>query len=140
MESRFRLIRPTLDTKFKVDFEWWKDHDRNWHVYMRGFLCPHHAELYKDYSDEEVIDWVDKKTGEVTTVNAIEHALATHCSKQVNFLTESSALVDSAFRVFLLNGNEPLNSRELSEIMGKPAELIMRTFSAPQVYKGIKPI
>lgn len=140
MESRLRLIKPTMDTKFKVDFDWWKTHDRNWHVYMRGFLCSYHAELLKDYSDEEEIDWVDQKTGEVKTVSAIEHALATHCSKQENFLTESSALVDSVFRVFLLNRNEPLNPRQLSEIMGKPAELILRTFSSPIVYKGIKPV
>ena len=140
MESRLRLIKPSMDTKFKVDFEWWKTHDRNWHVYMRGFLCPDHTELFKDYSDEETIDWINKKTGEVTTVSAIENALTTHCSKQENFLTESSAMVDSVFRVFLLNGNEPLNCHELSEILGKPADLILRTFSSPQVYKGIKPV
>ena len=140
MESRLRLIKPTMDTKFKVDFDWWKTHDRNWHVYMRGFLCPEHAELFMDYSDDETIDWVNKKTGEVITVSAIENALTTHCSKQANFLTESSAMVDSVFRVFLLNGNEPLNCHELSEILGKPADLILRTFSSPQVYKGIRPV
>jgi hypothetical protein len=50
------------------------------------------------------------------------------------------ALVDSAFRVFLSNGNKPLNANELGEILNRPADTILRTFSGFRVYKGIRPI
>lgn len=140
MESRLRLVKPTLNTKFKVDFDWWKTHDRDWVIYMRSFLCKTHSELLSTISDTDQIDWINQKTGEVEPVDAIHYTLINHCSHTEDFLTQSNALVDSVFRIFLANGNQPLSCSELAKILNKPADLILRTFSSPIVYRGIRPI
>jgi hypothetical protein len=129
-----------LDTPFKIDFEWWKNHDRDWRVYLRSFLCDEHQAIFENLNNDEMIDWVDPNTAEVTQVDGLQHILITHCARQEGFLTDKMALVDSAFRVFLSNGNKPLNANELGEILNRPADTILRTFSGFRVYKGIRPI
>ena len=140
MDSRISaLIKPTLKTKFKVDFEWWKAQDSNWKVYLQSFLCPIHQKLLADYSYTDQIDLISPTTGEVTRVDALFYALTEHCAKQPEFLSGNSALVDSIFKIFLVNGNNPLNSIELSSLLGKPSDTILRTIGAGRVYKGIRP-
>ncbi|MEL7645092.1 MAG: hypothetical protein AAGU04_02330 [Anaerolineaceae bacterium] len=140
MDSRISaLIKPTLKTKFKVDFEWWKAQDSNWKVYLKSFLCPEHQKLLADYSYSDQIDLIDPSTGEVTRVDALLYTLAEHCAKQPDFLSGNSALVDSIFKIFLVNGNKPLNAVELSSLISKPADIILRTIGSGKVYKGIKP-
>jgi hypothetical protein len=48
--------------------------------------------------------------------------------------------VDSVFKVFIINGNQPLNAIELAERIGKPADTILRTIGTTRVYKGIRPV
>ena len=138
--KRSSLIKPSLSTPFKIDFDWWKKHDRNCRVYLRGFLCEEHQALFENLDNDELIDWVDPETAEVTQVDGLQHILITHCAKQENFLTSKMALVDSVFRVFLSNGNKPLTPEQLGETLGRPATTILRTFSGVRVYKGIRPI
>lgn len=138
--KRSSLVKPTLETPFKIDFEWWKNHDRDWRVYLRSFLCDEHQAIFENLKNDEMIDWVDPNTAEVTQVDGLQHILITHCARQESFLTDKMVLVDSVFRVFLSNGNKPLNAKELGEILNRPAETILRTFSGIRVYKGIRPI
>jgi hypothetical protein len=49
-------------------------------------------------------------------------------------------VVDSIFRVFLANGNQPLSARELERIIGRPASTILKTLSGGRIYKGIRPV
>jgi len=140
MDSRISaLIKPTLKTKFKVDFEWWKVQDSNWKVYLQSFLCSQHQKILADYSYTDQIDLIDPNSGEVTRVDALLYTLAEHCAKQPDFLSGNSALVDSIFKIFLVNGNTPLNAVELSGLISKPADTILRTIGSGKVYKGIKP-
>ena len=138
--KRSSLVKPTLDTPFKIDFEWWMHHDRDWRVYLRSFLCDEHQAVFENLNNDEKIDWVDPETAEVIQVDGLQHILISHCAKQEGFLTDKMALVDSVFRVFLSNGNKPLNAQELGEILNRPAKTILRTFSGIRVYKGIRPI
>jgi len=138
--KRSSLIKPSLSTLFKIDLDWWKKHDRDWRVYLRSFLCEEHQALFENLNNDELIDWVDPETAEVTQVDGLQHILITHCAKQEDFLTSKMALVDSVFRVFLSNGNKPLTSEQLGETLGRPASTILRTFSGIRVYKGIRPI
>lgn len=141
MNSKRRsLIKPKETTPFKIDFEWWKKHDRDWRVYLRGFLCDEHKTLYESTENDEIIDWVDPKTGEVTQVDALFHTLISHCAKQENFLNSRMALVDSVFRILLANGNRPMTPEELGDRMNRPALTILRTLSGIRVYKGIRPV
>jgi hypothetical protein len=137
--QRSSLIKPTLDTPFHVDFDWWQRSDRDWRVYLNSLLCPEHQEAFANWEEGQTIDWVDPETAEVRPIDGIQHILLTHCAKQPEFVTEQTALVEAAFRLFLVNGNEPMNARELGERLNRPAMTILRTLAGPRVYKGIRP-
>jgi hypothetical protein len=138
--SRRSLIKPKTTSPFKIDFDWWKKNDRNWRVYLRGFLCDEHQALFENLENNETIDWVDPKTAEITQVDGLFHVLITHCAKQEDFLTSHMTLVDSVFRILLSNGNHPLSPEELGERLNRQPTMILRTLSGPRVYKGIRPV
>ncbi len=141
MDSKRRsLIKPKLTSPFKIDFDWWKKNDRDWRVYLRSFLCEEHQKMFENFDSDEVIDWVDPNTAEVKQVDGLQHILISHCAQENTFLNRNMALVDSVFRVFLSNGNEPLTPDELGDILHRPPDTILRTFSGIRVYKGIRPV
>jgi hypothetical protein len=136
---RFSLVKPTLNTPFQIDFDWWKEHDGNWRVFLFSYLCPEHQSAFSNQEDNTQIDWVDPETAEVTLVDGLQHVLMSHCARQPGFVTNNTAMVDSVFRVFLAHANEPLTPVQLGQEINKPAETILRTFSGMTVYKGIRP-
>ena len=138
-QQRFKLIKPSLQTPFHVDFQWWKSNDRNWRVYLHSLLCPEHQNMFANLTEEHQIDWVDPVTAEVQQLDGIQHALIHHCARQEGFLSEHTALVDAVFRLFLINGNHPLSSEELGAKLNRPPETILRTLAGPQVYRGLRP-
>jgi len=134
--KRQSLVKPRLDTPFHIDFDWWRQNDRDWHVY---FLCPEHQETFAEMDISEKVDWIDPETAEVQQVEGLQHVLITHCARQPSFITQHTSLVDSIFRTFLANGNTPLTAEELSLQLGRDAQTILRTISSKRVYKGIRP-
>ena len=137
--GRFSLVKPTVQTRFHIDYDWWRKSDRDWRVYLRTNLCLEHQQAFANVDIEEQVDWVDPDTAEVQRVDGLQHVLITHCARQPDFIGAHSALVDATFRIFLANGNTPLSSLELSERLGRPAMTILRTFSGGRVYKGLRP-
>ena len=133
------IIKPTITTPFHIDFDWWQKNERDWHVYLRSFLCPAHQEAFASIEEGQMIDWVDPSTAEVKAVDGVQNALMTHCAKQPDFLTEQTALVDAVFRLLLTNGNIPMSSDELGKRLNRPAVTILRTLGGSRVYKGIRP-
>ncbi|MCK4961716.1 MAG: hypothetical protein KAS19_04480, partial [Anaerolineales bacterium] len=102
-------------------------------------LCPEHQEAFADLEVDDIVDYVDPETAEVTQVAGIQHALISHCARQLDYLTQQTSLVNAVFRVLLANSNTPLTPIELGERLGRPPRLILRTFSGRRVYKGIRP-
>ncbi len=137
--KRPSLVKPTLQTRFHIDFDWWSKNDRDWRVYLRTNLCPQHQKLFESMEVEEKVDWVDPHTGEVQPVDGIQHILITHCAKQPDFIHMHSALVDATFRVFLANGNTAMTAVELGERLGKDPVTILKTLTGGRVYKGLRP-
>jgi len=133
------LVRPTLDTRFHIDYGWWERKGLQINVELRSHLCEEHQATFGEDFETEKTDWVDMRTGEVTRVDGLQHVLQVHCSKQPDYINENLSLVDAIFRVFLANGNKPLTCRELGNILGRPAETILHTLGGLQVYKGIRP-
>lgn len=133
------LVKPTLQTPFHIDFDWWQKNERDWHVYLRSLLCPEHQELFSELGEGEMIDWVDLKTAEVKTVEGIQHTLMSHCARRPEFVTKHTAMVEAVFRLLFTNENMPMNSEELGAQLGRPAQTILRTLSGPRVYKGLRP-
>lgn len=138
--KRFSLVRPTLETPFHIDFDWWKQHDNNWRVYLHSCLCPTHQAAFTNLDATYLIDWVDENTAEVTSVDGLEHALMSHCSLEPEFLDMNIPLVDAVFRVLVAHKNNPMTPQQLQELTGKSADTILRTLAGPQVYKGIRPV
>ena len=137
--KRPSLVKPSVNTPFHIDFDWWKKNERDWHVYLRSLLCAEHQAAFADIEEGQTIDWVDPATAEVKPVAGVQNALMTHCVKQPDFLTQQTALVEAVFRLFLSNGNVPMTSKDLSERVNRPAETILRTLAGARVYKGIRP-
>jgi hypothetical protein len=137
-----RLVKPTLKTKFHIDFDWWERESREFRVYLASHLCPEHQAAFADYAGEDVVDAVDPETAEVRREDSVTHSLRTHCSQLPDFITSHTSLVDAVFRVFIANGNQPLSPEELAERIKRPgqASTILRTLSGARVYKGLRPV
>jgi hypothetical protein len=137
-----RLIKPTLKTKFHIDYDWWERESREFRVYLASHLCPEHQAVFAEYAGEDVVDAIDPETAEVRKVDSLQHALRTHCSQLDDFITGHTSLVDAVFRVFLANGNQPLSPEELAERIKRSgqAQTILRTLSGARVYKGLRPV
>lgn len=133
-------FQPTLDTPFHIDQTWWEQMGRDLRVELRAHLCAEHRAIYAEHLDSGTIDWVDPRTGEVTRVDGLQHLIREHCSRQPEYLGERVSLVDVVFRVFLANGNRPLNAQQLAQMVGRSAETILRTLSGRETYKGLRPV
>jgi hypothetical protein len=138
--KRSALVKPDMTTPFHIDFDWWQKNERDWHVYLRSLLCTEHREVFENIEEGQKVDWVDPDTAEVKPVDGLQNALMSHCVQQPDFLTEQTALVEAAFRLFLTNGNIPMSSDELGKRLNRPANTILRTLGGARVYKGIRPI
>lgn len=134
------LLRPTLDTKFHIDYDWWTRADRDVEVFLRAYLCPEHQQALAAGEEELSYDFVDPETAEVRRIGGTQQVLMSHCARQPGYLARDNTLVDSVFRILLASGNTPVSSSELSQRLGRPAQTILRTLSAPRVYKGIRPM
>ena len=133
--------RPTVDTKFHIDFEWWRQQKRDIHVYMRELLCDECRAAYSSHKGEPEVDWIDEETGEVTQVDGLWHSLRTCCSTKPGFITPDIPILDAIFRTFLANGNQPLSVNELYEKLDhRPPATLLRMLTAGPVYLGIRPV
>lgn len=133
------LLKPSVQTPFHIDFEWWEQNDRDWRVYLRSLLCADHQQSLADVQEGALIDWIDPDTAEVKPVDGIQHALMSHCALLPDFVNEHTAVVEAVFRIFLVNGNQPMNAASLSKQLHRPAETILRTLAGPRVYRGLRP-
>ena len=132
-------VKPTLDTRFHIDYQWWKREGRDLRKYLITHLLPEQRSHFEGADSEELIDWVDSETAEVRRVDALQLAIAT-AAKDPQFISDRTAVVDAIFRVFLANGNKPLSPEELGDIIHRSATVILKTLAGAQVYKGIRPL
>ncbi len=133
--------RPTVDTKFHIDMEWWEENQRDIRVYIRDMLCPECRMAYEAGGSSDEVDWVDEQTGEVNRVDSLWHSLRTCCSKRPNYITPNMPIVEAVFRTFLANGNKPLSVNELYELLDRrPPQILLRILTAGPVYMGIRPV
>ena len=134
------LVKPTLQTRYHIDFDWWGQNERDWRVYLLNYLCSEHQQAFAEMDESVQVDWVDPDTAEVQSVDGLQNILITHCAKQQSFISQHTTLVDSVFRIFLANGNTPLTPEELAEQMGRDSQTVLKTLSGPRVYKGLRPV
>ena len=134
------VVKPTLDTLFHIDYDWWVRENNDLHAYMLTHLPADMRDKFAGRDEFEVIDYVDPKTGEVHQYNELELAIQ-EAAKRDDFITVQTSLVDSVFRIFLSNGNTPRTPKELEQDTGREARTILKTFGGSQVvYRGIRPV
>ncbi len=138
-KKTFSLIKPTLDTPFHIDFDWWQQNDRDWRVYLRSLMCTEHQEVFATWQDGDMIDSIDPETAEVKVVDGMQNTLMSHCALVPEFLTERTSMVEAAFLLFLINGNAPMTSRELAQKLSRPEMTILKTLAGARVYRGLRP-
>jgi hypothetical protein len=137
--KRPSLLKPSLDTRFHIDFDWWKQHDNSWRVHLEACLCDEHQAAASSLTEDGWIDWVDPDTAEVRRIDGVQQILMDHCALQPGFFT-AHGLIEDLFRCLIANGNQPLTVNELAERIGRPAETILRTLSGMTIYKGLRPV
>lgn len=132
------LIKPSVETKFCIDYDWWETSRDDLNVYLLTHLSQRQRDSLEHRDLQEVFDYVHPETGEVFQLDALELAIQ-ESAKRDDFITEHIGLIDSVFRAFLVNGNQPLNARELAEITGRAAATILKTIGGIRIYRGIRP-
>ena len=132
--------RPTVDTKFHIDYEWWQTSGRNFRLYLLEQLCDACKQRFATHRETETVDWVSPETGEVIEADALLQCLKGMCAQKPDFIDPRVPLTAAVFRIFLLNDNAPLSSRELhSTITWKQPETILSTLGGRTTYLGIRP-
>lgn len=136
-----KWIKPTLDTKFHIDFGWWEKQKRDFRLELYDQLCEECRAKYPNHTEAQLVDWVDPETAEVRRVDALWQSLMTCCRGKPDYIHEHTPLATAVFRIFLANGNTPLSPRELHQILGRRTpELILQTIGGPRVYHGVRPV
>ena len=137
--KRYSLVKPSLQTPYHIDFDWWQQNDRDWRVYLRSYLSPEDQLIFSEISEEAKVDIVDPETGEVSQVDALQHVLIARYSNRGDFISRNTSLTEAIFRLFLINGNIPLSVGEIAEKIGRSPNTVLQMLSGSRVYKGLRP-
>ena len=141
LRHKLARFRPTVDTKFQIDYDWWEKSGKNFRLYLRDNLCDECRDRFRDHQNTENVDWVDPDTGEVHRTDALRECLRTRCANDPDYINERLSLVTACFRVFLANNNTPLSPSELNQLMTWASpDTILRTVGSGQVYLGLRAI
>ena len=91
-----------VESRWFIDLEWFQSSNRSFSALAQHCLCVRCRERLR--IDEEEVP-ADK----------ILAAIMDCCSKEPDFITAGLPVFESIFRIFLANGNQPLNLEELDE-------------------------
>lgn len=132
------LIKPTRDTQFYIDLNWWAQSGQDLRMVLMQ-LCEEFGDAEAAVDVEREVDWIDPQTGEVQRVDGLMYTVLSRCSQHSDFITSRTALIEAVFRALLAGGNRPMTPVELAERTGRSADMILRTLSGRVIYKGIRP-
>lgn len=135
-----KYIKPTLNTKFHIDFEWWQKTKQALKIDLSSHACADVQEQYEAQA-QKTFDWIDPDTGQVFNIDLMWYLVHTHCSQQPDFIDSRMPLTTAIFCLFIANDNIPLTPVEMYErLQKKTPDLILRTIGGRNVYKGIRPV
>ena len=115
-----------------IDLDWHQQSNRSFFALAQGCLCPKCQQRLK---------------GKISAADLLT-TIKDCCSKTPNFITGKLPILESIFRLFLANGNQPLDleklGRQLSEWRGgdtyrTSAEILSRLLASDQYY-GLRQI
>jgi hypothetical protein len=132
------IVKPTLDTKFHIDYSWWERGEDDLRPYLLTHLPAERRDAILASDGTNVMDYIDPETAEVRQLDELQLALQ-EAAQQPDFINPQTSLIDSVFRVFIANGNRPRTPRELATDTGRNADIILKTLGGMRVYKGLRP-
>ena len=88
--------------RYFIDLGWYKQQDRSFATLAASRLCPTSRKKEKPKSEA-----------------ALLRAIRQCCSKRDGFVTPNMPLLEMVFRIFLANGNQPLNLEQIQEQLQK---------------------
>jgi hypothetical protein len=135
-----RIARPTLETRFHVDWSWFERNHFNAEKVIRDQLTPKVAKRFPVDAPIATVDYVNPQTGEVTPLDALREAIINECQWEPRYLTGDIPLVQAVLRVFLANHNQPLTVIEIAQRLERiDPDPILRVLTSSGVQMGIVP-
>ncbi len=110
-----------------IDLDWHEQHNRSFLALAQRHLCPKCRE---------------QLTGEIAAADLLT-AIKDCCSQTPGFITGELPILDSIFRLFLANGNQPLDVEELGKQLSEwrggdtyrtSPEILPRLLNSDQFY------
>ena len=135
-----KFFRPTETTKFHIDYSWIEENGQDVRVLVYKCLTQEQQERVGAPGQSEMFDYVDDQTGEVQRFDQVIQIIRTENANDQNFITQRTPVFEAAFRIFLLNSNQPLTSVELANAMRRKPSEVLSQLSGRSVYNGIRPI
>ena len=101
-DNREDMSADQTELRWFIDLGWYEPNHRSFVTLVQGCLCP---ECRKRLKVEE---------GEVPAADLLT-TIKDCCSNTPDFITGELPILESIFRLFLANGNQPLDSEELGK-------------------------
>ena len=129
------MNREDIDTdqarpRWFIKLDWYQPNNRSFFTLARDCLCPQCRERLK------------VEEGEISTADLLSN-IRDCCSKTPDFVTSKLPILESIFRLFLANGNQPLDLEELGQQLGErrgenayrtSVEVLSRLLKSDQFY------
>jgi len=134
-DNRENIDADQAEVKWCIDLDWYQQHNRSFVTLAEGCLC---ADCRKRLRVEK---------GGVSAASLFKN-IKDCCSRNSEFITGELPILESAFRLFLANGNQPLGLEELSEQLSEQrggdayrtsAEILPRLLKSDKYY-GIRQV
>ena len=105
MTSNNFVDKESIDTEqvepcWFIDLDWYQQHNRSLLALAQRYLCSRCSERLKG--------------GEISVADLLS-SIKDCCSKTPGFITRKLPVLESIFRLFLANGNQPLSLEELGK-------------------------
>lgn len=114
-----------------IDLDWYQSNKRSFFTLAQNCLCPKCRQQLK------------VEEGEIAAADLLK-ASKNCCSREPGFITGGLPILESIFRLFLANGNQPLDLEELGEQLSErrgrtSVEVLSRLLESDRYY-GIRQV
>ena len=93
-----------VTSRWRIDLDWYQRHNRSFVSMALGYLCPKCS---------------GKLKGKNISVTGLLSKLKECRAKSKDFITAGLPITESIYRLFLANGNQPLNLEEVGERLSR---------------------
>jgi len=124
------LSTDQVEPRWFIDLDWYQSNNRSFSSLAQSYLCSKSAEKLK-------------ARGKETSAADLLATIKDCCSKTPGFITGNLPILESVFRLFLANANQPLDLEELGNQLSEwrggdtyrtSGEIVFRLLEGDQYY------